>query len=1091
LKQDQQVPLCHRAAMSHPTIDSRRNVHLIVALCLLVFFNISCFTLVTSFTKSNFLTAIQTSPVFKDVYNQRPYFFLYGLSGVCFILFYLVYHRVSQRISFERRIKGELLFLSVASLALYIVPTLLPRFEQKFLPAAFYFVIYDILDDLILVQTWTLINYAIDIRQSKKTQNLFLFSGGVAAFISGRWIIGLIPKDIQAVFLLMVMILAGISFLIVSHIFSFYRSHIYSEVSTERLRLKTLLTSQQRYRIIRSIIILTILVGVFSLFFKVLFDTQINVKYSTATTVTTRVHDPSSMPDPKTEFIGKYKAFVSVFQVVLQLVFVYFFSRLWLNGRILLSYPIILAPILLFALGAYLSARPRLETLMFWGTIIACGANELLRRIIFDAAYQLLLFSIPERLCNALRLYAKLLIKPLVVIAICAFFVLIPPQARPFPLYCALIILFLMVMAAVAWRIPNNYVSSLKTSVMRRLPVERAVDSLLRFEDHYIVEQYEKVVAESDDRFEYLYILNLIRNNYSPELDVILTGLLKNEDREVRLEAVSVVSDLGVRKRVREVESLFERETEGDVKEACLKAVAAWGPSDAAVIREWLCKDLAPDSRKYVLAAAYRTGRPELKDLSAQQAAYLCRSTDEASLLAGIWLIGELGLSEQTEDLRLHVDTVDPRVHRAILEAASKLADFELFVSCIRRLGYDRVPSDEAFYQQLARFGRRSFEIISDMMEVIVQSRSHFELKRTIRSLRLIPSQETVNFIEEILRRYRVPVIREEAIECLARIKTVDPSLDYHPFIERLPDEIRQCRIYCQYYTAVRDSTPDSLMLIELARNIEHQVWSIFKIMDVFYPDLAIFDSYCRISQASCQVVDATHVKAKSMEYLESLAKSQFPEFLILLESITFQDGFVVDVQPLPGPERHVMDVYEDILSERNHWLEISAILDMPDLTRKKLGTHSKEAEDMIPVMEKIHFLRKVPLFRGFSIADMIAVAQIAQEIRVETGSVLFRKGDVGDALYLILEGEIDIVNEERQLLIRLGPPQCFGEVSLLDNKGRSATAVCANDCRMLRISSADFEEILEKYPLLYKNIIEVVTGWLREAPPPSKKNLN
>ena len=137
----------------------------------------------------------------------------------------------------------------------------------------------------------------------------------------------------------------------------------------------------------------------------------------------------------------------------------------------------------------------------------------------------------------------------------------------------------------------------------------------------------------------------------------------------------------------------------------------------------------------------------------------------------------------------------------------------------------------------------------------------------------------------------------------------------------------------------------------------------------------------------------------------------------------------------------------------------------------------------MIPIMEKIHFLRKVPLFRGFSIVDMMVIAQIAQDVRFEAGNVLFRKGDPGDALYLILEGEVDIVNEKGKRLTNLGPTGCFGEVSLLDKKGRTATAVCVNDCRTLRISSSDFEEILERYPLLYKNIIQVLTGWLREDP--------
>jgi len=686
--------------MPHHTIANRRHIELIAALCLFVFFNIACFTLISSFTKSNFLTAIQTSPAFKDVYNQRPYFFLYGFSGVCFILFYLVYHMASPRTSFEYRIKRDILFLCGCSLVLYVVPTLFPGFEQRFLPAAFYFVIYDILDDLILVQTWTLINYAIDIRQSKKIQNLFLFSGGIAAFISGRGIIRLIPEGNQMIFLLLVLLFSGVSYLIVTYIFSIHRDRIFASVSAENVKFKALFDSQKTYSVIRSIIYLTVLVGIFNLFFKVLFDTQVNAQYPIAAIQNAAPFDPLTMPDPKTEFIGGYKAFISMFQVFLQLLFIYFFSRLWFNGRILLSYPVILIPILTFILGVHLANRPELQGLLFWGTIVACGINELIRRIVFDAAYQLLMFSVPERLCNAIRLYAKLMIKPLVVIVICAFFVSIPPQAQPFPIYCIVILSFLLVMAAVVLRIPSAYIASLKKSVIRRLPVERAVHSLVRLEANYIVDQYEKVVTESNDRFGHLYLLNIIRNNYSSDLDAIVGELLENSDSEVRLEAVSVAADLGIQSLNHKIEALFARETDSRVKKACLKTAATWGPSGEATVRDWMRMDLTIDLRKYVLAAAYRTQSRELREMAAQEADALSHATDPEAVLAGIWLIGELRLLHLTNNIRRHMDSPHPQAAGVILEAAARLEDFLLFASAIRSLGYERIAIDDLFHKK-------------------------------------------------------------------------------------------------------------------------------------------------------------------------------------------------------------------------------------------------------------------------------------------------------------------------------------------------------------------------------------------------------
>jgi len=292
------------------------------------------------------------------------------------------------------------------------------------------------------------------------------------------------------------------------------------------------------------------------------------------------------------------------------------------------------------------------------------------------------------------------------------------------------------------------------------------------------------------------------------------------------------------------------------------------------------------------------------------------------------------------------------------------------------------------------------------------------------------------------------------------------------------------CTTYCRYYSVVKSWNPESLLLIELARNIEHRVWCVFKILDIFYPDLGMFDSYYRIIHTTSKSGNIDHVKGKSIEYLDSLVQGKRDEhaaFLRLLEAVSFEDGFLLKVDALPGPHLTIEDVYEQILLQSNHWLEVSAILDVPPDMQKRFMPVLEEIEDMIPVLEKIHFLRTVSLFKGFSITDMIIMAQIAQEVSFEAGHVLFRVGDPGDALYLILEGKVDIVNENDKLLVSVEPPGCFGEVAVLDKKGRSATARCVDECRMLMITSKDFQEILEEYPALYKNIVYLLTSWLRE----------
>ena len=108
--------------------------------------------------------------------------------------------------------------------------------------------------------------------------------------------------------------------------------------------------------------LIVILIGIFNLLFKVLFDVQINAYYPAQRSVTAAAPsataslsaDPSVKnrreADPKTRFIGRYKASISIVQVLFQILFVYFFARLWLNGKVLYAYPLLLIPFLVYPL---------------------------------------------------------------------------------------------------------------------------------------------------------------------------------------------------------------------------------------------------------------------------------------------------------------------------------------------------------------------------------------------------------------------------------------------------------------------------------------------------------------------------------------------------------------------------------------------------------------------------------------------------------------------------------------------------------------------------------------------------------------------
>jgi NADH:ubiquinone reductase (H+-translocating) len=82
----------------------------------------------------------------------------------------------------------------------------------------------------------------------------------------------------------------------------------------------------------------------------------------------------------------------------------------------------------------------------------------------------------------------------------------------------------------------------------------------------------------------------------------------------------------------------------------------------------------------------------------------------------------------------------------------------------------------------------------------------------------------------------------------------------------------------------------------------------------------------------------------------------------------------------------------------------------------------------------------------------------------------IFREGDRGDRLYFVVDGEVEMIKEGsggKQLLGRLGPGECFGEMALVNDDPRIATARTATEVNVLSMDRQMFTELFAKYPPL------------------------
>jgi CRP-like cAMP-binding protein len=115
---------------------------------------------------------------------------------------------------------------------------------------------------------------------------------------------------------------------------------------------------------------------------------------------------------------------------------------------------------------------------------------------------------------------------------------------------------------------------------------------------------------------------------------------------------------------------------------------------------------------------------------------------------------------------------------------------------------------------------------------------------------------------------------------------------------------------------------------------------------------------------------------------------------------------------------------------------------------------------------EKFILVRKLDFFNEFNDDELQSFLNVCAERTFENGEVIFEEGSIGDEFYIIIRGSVEILKEtssgERQLLAVIEDGSVFGEMSIIDQSPRSATAAVAEDgqAELLVIKKVFLEEL-------------------------------
>ncbi|MBL8917891.1 MAG: DUF1003 domain-containing protein [Myxococcaceae bacterium] len=130
--------------------------------------------------------------------------------------------------------------------------------------------------------------------------------------------------------------------------------------------------------------------------------------------------------------------------------------------------------------------------------------------------------------------------------------------------------------------------------------------------------------------------------------------------------------------------------------------------------------------------------------------------------------------------------------------------------------------------------------------------------------------------------------------------------------------------------------------------------------------------------------------------------------------------------------------------------------------------------------------LASVPLFERLDEEERTLLAAQLDDVSFEAGQVVFKRGDPGGSIFIVVSGSVEIFVEDtvgqRVVFETAKAGDFFGELSLLDGDPRSASSVALETTRAVRLDRNDLELLFKRHPTAAMDVLAVIGKRLREA---------
>jgi CRP-like cAMP-binding protein len=164
--------------------------------------------------------------------------------------------------------------------------------------------------------------------------------------------------------------------------------------------------------------------------------------------------------------------------------------------------------------------------------------------------------------------------------------------------------------------------------------------------------------------------------------------------------------------------------------------------------------------------------------------------------------------------------------------------------------------------------------------------------------------------------------------------------------------------------------------------------------------------------------------------------------------------------------------VYDEAKDQWQKASQVPALRGLFDETAVRVKSQAAYDTELIAKSPNLKpgTLRRVKVFAGLADEQLTRLVQHMELVEAKPFEQLVRQGTPGDAMYLILQGEVRVrmmIQGKESIITTLGSGDFFGEISLFDHGPRSADVISNTDSILLRFSAAAFEKVTRAAPEL------------------------